>query len=58
MAKKTGLSRCIGRFRSGLTTKICALADAHGLPLRIKLAEGQAYDGVSAADMLVSLGSG
>jgi transposase len=48
----------MGRSRGGLTTKIHALVDANGLPVRIKLTEGQAHDGRSAADMLDSLAAG
>lgn len=42
----------MGRSRGGLTTKIHALVDAEGRPIRLKLTEGQAHDGRSAADML------
>ena len=42
----------MGRSRGGLTTKIHAVVDANGLPIAIKLTEGQAHDGRSAADML------
>lgn len=48
----------MGRSRGGLTTKIHALVDANGLPIAIKLSEGQAHDGKSAADMLDGLGDG
>jgi transposase len=48
----------MGRSRGGLTTKIHALFDAHGLPITLKLTEGQAHDGRSAADMLNRLGDG
>lgn len=48
----------MGRSRGGLTTKIHALVDANGLPIALKLSEGQAHDGKSAADMLGSLGPG
>jgi transposase len=48
----------MGRSRGGLTTKIHALVDANGLPVRLKLTEGQAHDGRSAADMLADLGPG
>jgi transposase len=51
-------SRCMGRSRGGLTTKIHALVDANGLPILLKLTEGQAHDGRSAADMLGGLGPG
>jgi transposase len=42
----------MGRSRGGLTTKIHALVDAAGLPIALKLTEGQAHDGRSAQDML------
>lgn len=42
----------MGRSRGGLTTKIHALVDADGLPIALKLTEGQAHDGRSADDML------
>ena len=59
----------MGRSRGGLTTKIHALVDANGLPIRLKgiprkyyfrgnpkLSKGQAYDGHCAADMLDGVG--
>jgi len=48
----------MGRSRGGLTTKIHALVDANGLPVVLKLSEGQAHDGRSAADMLGDLRAG
>jgi transposase len=45
----------MGRSRGGLTTKIHALVDALGLPISLKLTEGQAHDGKSAEDMLDAL---
>lgn len=48
----------MGRSRGGLTTKIHALVDANGLPILLKLTEGQAHDGRSAADMLDAIGEG
>ena len=48
----------MGRSRGGLTTKIHALVDANGLPIALKLSEGQAHDGKSAADMLEGIGAG
>src|SRR6195952_1039748 len=48
----------MGRSRGGLTSKIHALVDAEGRPVALKLTEGQAHDGHSAADMLASLGKG
>ncbi len=46
----------MGRSRGGLTTKIHALVDAQGLPIALKLTQGQAHDGRSAADMLDGIG--
>ena len=48
----------MGRSRGGLTTKIHALVDACGLPIVLKLSEGQAHDGRSADDMLETLTDG
>lgn len=48
----------MGRSRGGLTTKIHALVDAEGLPIALKLTEGQAHDGRSADDMLASVQAG
>jgi transposase len=48
----------MGRSRGGLTTKIHALVDANGNPIALKLTEGQAHDGRSAADMLDGIGMG
>lgn len=48
----------MGRSRGGLTTKIHAVVDANGLPIVLKLTEGQAHDGRSAADMLDGVGPG
>ena len=48
----------MGRSRGGLTTKIHALVDAEGRPIRLKLSEGQAYDGAAAADMFDRVGPG
>jgi transposase len=48
----------MGRSRGGLTTKIHAVVDAYGLPITLKLTEGQALDGRSAADMLDTLREG
>jgi len=48
----------MGRSRGGLSTKIHALVDANGLPITIKLSEGQAHDGKTAADMLDDIAPG
>ncbi len=48
----------MGRSRGGLTTKIHALVDALGRPIRLKLSEGQAHDGRSADDMYDTVAAG
>ncbi len=48
----------MGRSRGGLTTKIHAVVDANGNPIALKLSEGQAHDGRSAADLLDSVKAG
>ena len=48
----------MGRSRGGLTTKIHALVDAEGRPIRLKLTEGQAHDGRSASDMFDTVEAG
>ena len=48
----------MGRSRGGLTTKIHALVDAMGLPIFLKLTEGQAHDGRSAEDMFDTVRTG
>jgi len=48
----------MGRSKGGLTTKIHALVDTNGLPIRLKITPGQAHDGRSAADMFDSLTPG
>ncbi len=48
----------MGRSRGGLTTKIHALADALGRPVRLMLSPGQAYDGHAALDLLDALPPG
>ena len=42
--KKGGPDHAIGRSRGGLSTKIHAVVDAHGLPVRFVLTPGQASD--------------
>ncbi len=51
-AKKGDRDHCLGRSRGGLTTKIHAVVDAQGLPIRLGLTAGQAHDG-QAADTLL-----
>ena len=48
----------MGRSRGGLTTKIHALVDACGLPIKLVLSEGQAYDGHIALKVMDSLQEG
>jgi transposase len=48
----------MGRSRGGLTTKIHAIVDANGLPVVLKLTEGQAHDGKSAQDMMGGIRDG
>ena len=48
----------MGRSRGGLTTKIHALVDAFGLPIALKLTEGQAHDGKSAQGMFDQIEAG
>ncbi len=53
--KKGGPDRCMGRSRGGLTTKIHAVADVSGLPIRYDLSPGQAHDTTAAGAMLADL---
>lgn len=48
----------MGRSRGGLTTKIHALVDANGLPIRLKLSAGQAHDARSGVSLLENLKQG
>lgn len=54
-AKKGGADadHCLGCSRGGLTTKIQAVVDAQGHPIRFGLTTGQAHDG-QIADMLLN----
>lgn len=45
----------MGRSRGGLTTKIHALVDANGLPVRLGLTAGEAHDNRLVADLLDGL---
>ncbi len=49
---------CMGRSRGGLTTKIHALVDADGVPIRFQLTAGQRHDGPVAEEMLDGLSDG
>lgn len=46
----------MGHSRGDLTTKIHAMVDAMDLLIMLKLTEGQAADGLSAADMFDTIG--
>ena len=48
----------MGRSRGGLTTKIHALVDAEGRPIRLELTPGQAHDGRMAELFLPDLAPG
>lgn len=51
MGRKKG-AQAIGRSRGGATTKIHALVDAEGQPVRLVLSEGQRHDITQAPDLL------
>ena len=48
----------MGRSRGGLTTKINAVVDARGRPIRFALTPGQAHDSQAAGDLLEPLDEG
>jgi transposase len=48
----------MGRSRGGMSTKIHALVDAEGRPIRIALTPGQAHDGIAAEELLTNLEPG
>lgn len=50
--KKGGRDHCLGRSRGGLTTKIHALVDAKGRPIRLSLTAGQVHDSRAANALL------
>ncbi|WP_375268155.1 IS5 family transposase [Phenylobacterium sp.] len=53
--KKGGPDHAIGRSRGGLSTKINALVNQDGLPLRIVLSAGQASDKAAVAELIDGL---
>lgn len=57
-AKKGDRDHCLGRSRGGLTTKIHALVDAKGMPIKLMLTAGQMSDIASAADLITDLPEG
>ena len=48
----------MGRSRGGLTTKIHAVVDAEGRPIRMALTPGQAHDGTAAEELLANVKPG
>lgn len=48
----------MGRSRGGLTTKVHALTDARGLPIKLALTPGQAHDINGAAMLLTDFDDG
>ncbi len=48
----------MGRSRGGLTTKIHAVVDALGRPIRLMLTAGQVHDSHGARELLVDLETG
>ena len=57
-AQKNDARRCMGRSRGGLTTKIHALTNQEGLPIRYELTPGQAHDAPPCERLLASLQPG
>ena len=55
-AVKGGEDHAIGRSRGGLSTKINAVVDKNGLPVRLMLTAGQAHDLRAAPQLLDGLG--
>ena len=53
--KKGGPDHAIGRSRGGLSTKINALVDEQGLPIRIVLSAGQASDRAAVPALIEGL---
>jgi transposase len=53
---KRGGDQALGRSRGGFTTKINAVVDALGMPLKFKLTPGQASDYASAEDLILAVG--
>ena len=48
----------MGRSRGGLTTKIHAVTDAKGLPIRLSITPGQDHDASAAAPLLIDFQDG
>jgi transposase len=56
--KKSHPDRCLGRSRGGLTTKIHALTDNDGLPVKLVITPGQTHDIQAAAEHLKDIRKG
>lgn len=56
--KKGDRDNCLGRSKGGLTSKIHAVVDGQGLPIRLSLTAGQRHDGLAANNLLNHVGSG
>ena len=56
--KKGGPDNAIGRSRGGLSTKINAVVDERGLPVRLILSPGQQHDSRAAGALLADLRPG
>jgi len=54
---KGGADNAIGRSRGGLTTKIHAIVDENGLPVKLLLTPGHASDKATAQSLLEGLPS-
>jgi len=52
------VDRDIGRSRGGLTTKIHAVTDEHGLPVKLSISEGQLHDIKAAEELLEHMRQG
>jgi len=50
--------RCLGRSRGGLTTKIHALTNGEGLPIKVSITPGHAHDLTAANELLSDLAPG
>ncbi len=57
-AKRGGRDRCVGRSRGGLTTKIHALVDAQGRPIKLSLTAGQKSDIEAAPGLIADIPAG
>ncbi|TCN33695.1 IS5 family transposase, partial [Sinorhizobium americanum] len=56
--KKGDRDHCLGRSRGGLTTKIHALVDAKGRPIKLMLTAGQKSDIATAGGLITELPEG